>query len=61
MEIRFNDLKCSAFKERHKVCGWFATEGAKYTYHVTPTGIGTIIKIQCNCCGETKDISLELG
>ena len=53
--------RANQFIKEHKSCGWFATEGAKYTYHLTPTGLGTIVKIECNCCNSIRDISDELG
>lgn len=30
--------------------------GGRYTYHITPTGIGTVTSVSC-ACGEKKDVT----
>lgn len=52
------------FYETHKSCGvdnlnkhFFSTEGGHFTFMFTPLGIGTIIRVRCNGCGEEKDIT----
>lgn len=29
--------------------------GGHFTFHITPTSIGTVIEIECNACGKKKD------
>lgn len=52
-----------AFREKHyKKCAekyHSKAKGNTYIYELTGTGIGTIIKITCPLCGETKDITDE--
>lgn len=44
----------------HNICRIKKEHGAiggVLTYEFTPTGIGTVIKITCNLCNSTKDIT----
>ncbi len=44
------------FRNKHyndKACG----NGNDFSYRLIGTGIGTVIEITCNKCGETKDIT----
>ena len=41
----------------HKGCVTIDAMGMKFTYHVTPGGIGTAIEIECNKCGKKKNIT----
>lgn len=53
-----------SFIRRHRQCveePFFSTEGGQFTYLITPTGIGNIVKIKCNICNKVKDITGELG
>ena len=50
----------SIFKRLHKRChsGINATEGDyKFSYIVTPNGVGQILEIRCNICGDIADIT----
>jgi hypothetical protein len=31
--------------------------GGQFTYHLTPTSLGLIVKISCNACEKTKDVT----
>lgn len=43
------------FKKENKLS--FSTLGQQFTYKITPGGLGSLISIKCNCCGEEKDIT----
>lgn len=52
------------FFELHKDCCHkilnkpvFSTIGGGFSYIITPTGLGNCISIECNSCGEIKDIT----
>ena len=48
------------FVKKHKKCREHSEDclGNFYlSYKITPTGIGDIIKIKCEQCGEEKDIT----
>lgn len=52
------------FFEAHKDCcrkilnkPVFSTIGGGFSYIITPTGLGNCISIECNSCGEIKDIT----
>ena len=50
----------SIFKRLHKRChtGIRTTEGDyKFSYIVTPNGVGQILEIRCNICGDIADIT----
>lgn len=48
--------RVNEFKHCHEQCA-DNTLGGKYTYFVTPTDVGNIIKIKCNVCGLVKNIT----
>ena len=50
--------KANAFiqKHIHKCCS-FTTLGMQITYNYTVGGVGPVISIKCNVCGETEDIT----
>jgi len=45
------------FETHKKSCPSHSTIGGKYTYHITPTGLGNVIEIECGCCGTKLDIT----
>ena len=45
------------FIQQHRRCVLNSTEGGKFTYEVTPTGLGNLVRIRCNACGKTRDIT----
>lgn len=65
--IGFTDneyIAAGEFRKEHKDCckkilgkEHFSTTGGAFTYIITPTGLGNIIKIKCNSCNEIKDIT----
>ena len=67
--INFTDSEYTAsreFKKEHRDCckkifrkEYFSATGGAFTYIITPTGLGNIIKIKCNSCGKIKDITDE--
>lgn len=67
MEFHINNKEAEEikkFKEEHKNCAlkelgnlWFSTIGGQFTYEITPTGLGPIIKIKCNACGKEEDVT----
>ena len=42
------------FIKDHKECDMC---NSKFTYSITPTGIGNVIEIKCNRCGKIKDVT----
>lgn len=53
-ELEENTLK--EFAELHRDCK-NATIGGKFTYMFTKTGLGTIVEVRCNVCGEINVLS----
>lgn len=59
MEFCLNEneiVRVKEFRSKHKH-GLFSTIGGAFTYIITPTGLEDIVEIQCNQCGEIKDIT----
>ena len=50
-------LEWKEFREEHKNCVFVSTDGGKYSFIFTPTGVGTIIQVRCNACDKIKDIT----
>lgn len=46
-----------SFMRRHRHCQCTSTIGGKFSYILTPTGLGTLIKIKCNVCGKERDVT----
>jgi ribosomal protein S27E len=46
-------------KHIHKCCPNrpFTTMGMQFTYTITPGGLGPMVTIKCNACGETENIT----
>lgn len=58
MELTDKELQdIDSFKNKHKNCVFTATVGGKFTYIITPTGLGNCIEIRCNACGKQVDIT----
>ncbi len=61
-ELQFN-LNPAEVKEyndfcnKHKSCKFSSTIGGKISVIFTPTGLGDIVVVKCNKCGEEKDIT----
>ena len=60
--FKLNDIetnRAEEFIQYHcKKCGKSTTTiGGMYTYEITPTGVGLFIKIRCNQCHESLDIT----
>lgn len=45
------------FCNKHKSCEFSSTIGGKISVIFTPTGLGDIVVVKCNKCGEEKDIT----
>lgn len=52
------------FYEKHKNCcknilgkEVFSTTGGGFSFIITPTGLGNIIEVRCNSCGDSEDIT----
>ena len=43
------------FKAAGKMC--FSTLGMQFTYTITPGGLGPLVSIKCNHCGESENIT----
>lgn len=52
-------LKLDEWKEKHnKKCkGSYGAIGGKITYKFTPTSLGIIILVNCDCCKDKIDLS----
>lgn len=52
-------LQADMFIQKHLSCARQhpSTIGGCISYILTPTGVGTIVEIQCNICGTKTDIS----
>ena len=52
--------KVNEFKKKHKescVCKQNLTLGEYWTYSFIPTGLGNVVSIKCNLCGEQEDVT----
>ena len=45
------------FMKKHKECFSTSTIGGKYSFIVTHTGLGPLVDIKCNICGETECVT----
>lgn len=52
------------FRARHRNCpqyylgkAFFSTTGGQYTFIITPTGLGNVVRIKCNVCDTIEDIT----
>lgn len=45
------------FCNKHKSCEFSSTIGGKISLIITPTGLGDVVVVRCNKCGEEKDIT----
>ena len=53
------NLEIAKWNNQHKkVCAPnYTAIGGRLTYRFTPTGLGVIVSVKCNDCGEIKDIT----
>lgn len=52
--------KINEFKEKHKescVCKQNLTLGEYWSYSFIPTGLGDVVLIKCNLCGEEENVT----
>ena len=52
--------KINEFKKKHKescVRKQNLTLGEYWTYSFIPTGLGNVVSIKCNLCGEQEDVT----
>ena len=52
--------KINEFKKKHKescACKQNLTLGEYWTYSFIPTGLGSVVSIKCNLCGEEEDVT----
>jgi len=45
------------FEHTHKKCRRETATGGQFTYHITPTSIGSIVVVECNVCKKKKDVT----
>lgn len=68
MEFRLDDIeseRANAFIEKHNHREDFKREnkiafsalGHQFTYEITPGGLGNLVSIKCNYCGETEELT----
>lgn len=51
------DKNVKEFKLKHCSCKSKHSKPDRYSYILTPTGIGYVLEIKCNCCDEIKNIT----
>lgn len=56
--------KVDEFYKKHSSCcreklgrPFFSSTGGQYSYHIRPTGLGSIITLECHACGEKENIT----
>lgn len=67
LEISEKDIvkeRLNSFYKNHKECvinkmhkPFFSTTRGQYSFIVTPTGLGSIVRIKCNVCNKVEDIT----
>lgn len=64
IEEEIDDNKKELFYLTHKDCckkllnkDFFSTTGGGFSYIITPTGLGSIIEMRCNSCGEVSNVT----
>lgn len=67
MNITFTEKEKEEIKKFHSIhkdcCtkhlgkSFFSTTGGQYSFLITPTGLGDIVEVRCNACGEIEDIT----
>ena len=43
--------------KEHEDCSFTSAIGGKFSYIITPTGLGECVSIRCNACEAIKDIT----
>lgn len=57
MEFKISDEEFEKFREKHKDCEFTSTIGGKFSFIITPTGLGPIVEVRCNSCDKIEDIT----
>jgi RNase P subunit RPR2 len=60
LTFRLNPIEAQEYHDfcnKHKSCEFSSTIGGKISIIFTPTGLGDIVVVKCNKCGEEKDIT----
>lgn len=67
IKVTDNDIDVQSLKEfytKHKTCPYdylnkpfYSSTGGQYSFTVTPTGLGPIVKVKCNACNKEIDIT----
>lgn len=52
-------LAICGFQREHIDCKneFSSSVGGRLSYIITPTGLGNIVKVRCNYCGEIRDLT----
>lgn len=60
LTFALNDTEAQQYHDfcnKHRSCEFSSTIGGKISVIFTPTGLGDIVVVKCNKCGEEKDIT----
>jgi len=57
MDFKVDDKEFEEFREKHKDCEFTSTIGGKFSFIITPTGLGPVIEVRCNSCNAIKNIT----
>lgn len=60
LTFALNDTEAQEYHDfcnKHRSCEFSSTIGGKISVIFTPTGLGDIVVVKCNKCGEEKDIT----
>ena len=51
------EKEAKKFMKEHENCSFTSSIGGKFSYIITPTGLGECVSIRCNACEAIKDIT----
>lgn len=57
MLFKISDEEFKKFQEKHKNCEFTSSIGGKFSFIITPTGLGPVTKVKCNSCDKIEDIT----
>lgn len=60
LTFALNDTEAQQYHDfcnKHRSCEFSSTIGGKISVIFTPTGLGNIVVVKCNSCGEENDIT----
>jgi hypothetical protein len=57
MKFKISDKEFEKFREKHKDCEFISTTGGKFSFIITPTGLGPVVEVRCNSCDKIEDIT----